>query len=314
MRRPLAKSLAAVLCLGTLAAAGTAEYSFSPAGNFPGALITYPLADNLTEIVGYYLTDAGEGAYRQTSGVQAAAAFLTINPPGSIGGGCTFASGINKQGVLVGGYCVPPQGGSYPQAQHGYTWDHGIYTTIDYPEANTTAAYGINDLGQVVGGYCNPKAPVCPDGSGLLATDHGFLDTQGTFTTLDYPGAQGTQPNAINDAGVAVGIYSINNTEGHGFEYQNGVFSGLSVPGSTFTYPAAINNQGVVAGYYQTPDAKIHGFIYQNGKFQTVDYPGTTVTGLNGINDAGMIVGNWGGAMGKTYTFKGIPAGSATRR
>ena len=38
-----------------------------------------------------------------------------------------------------------------------------------------------------------------------------------------------------------------------------------------------------------------------------MDYPGTTVTGLNGINDAGMIVGNWGGAMGKTYTFKGIP-------
>lgn len=62
-------------------------------------------------------------------------------------------------------------------AQSGWT-----FTTIDNPAAinstNGTYAQGINDPGQVVGYYY--------DSAG---NSHGFSKTDGSFTTLDYPGA-----------------------------------------------------------------------------------------------------------------------------
>jgi probable HAF family extracellular repeat protein len=50
-----------------------------------------------------------------------------------------------------------------------------LFTTIDVPGATTTNARGINDSGQVVGTYV--------DSTGT----HGFLYTDGSFTTIDVP-------------------------------------------------------------------------------------------------------------------------------
>ena len=53
-------------------------------------------------------------------------------------------------------------------------------TTIDYPGASDTFASGINNAGQVVGYY--------EDASGDIDA-HGFLESGGSFTTINVPGA-----------------------------------------------------------------------------------------------------------------------------
>jgi probable HAF family extracellular repeat protein len=306
-RCALVLAAAAFACLAGLAIAVTIQYRFSSAGEPPGASQTFPLADNLRQIAGYYIIASGVSAgYMETlpshpkSGTPS---FFTFAPPG---GAESYAAGINAHGVVVGGFCPPP-GCNPTAADSGFTYSNGIYTTVNYPQTGaTTAAYGINDLGEIVGGFCSgPFA--CPVGA-FARTAHGFLDNQGIFTQLDYPGSQDTQADAINGAGVIVGAYDISNTGPHGFIYQNGVFKNIDVPGSGFTYPGAINNKGVAAGYYQNPvNFTIHGFLYHDGTFTTVDYPNTPVSGLTGINDDGVIVGSWAPPIGVDKPFKGVP-------
>jgi probable HAF family extracellular repeat protein len=246
--------------------ASTIQYRFSPAGNFPGATYSIPLADNLRQIVGYYVAPGVSAGYIESLPhvlKDGPPSFLALAPPGNAG---SYALGINAHGVAVGGFCGPPFCNA-TAADHGFTYSNGIYTTIDFPQSGvTTAAYGINDLGEIVGGFCiSPSA--CPVGA-FTRTGHGFLDNQGVFTQLDYPGSQDTQADAINNAGVITGAYDINESGPHGFLYQNGAFTNIDVPGGSFTYPTAINNNGVVAGYYQTPDFNVHGFLYRNGAFE----------------------------------------------
>jgi uncharacterized membrane protein len=61
------------------------------------------------------------------------------------------------------------------------------------PGATYTLASGINDAGQIVGAFS--------DG----ITTHGFLDTAGSFTTIDVPYKIESYALGINDAGQIVG-------------------------------------------------------------------------------------------------------------
>ena len=63
--------------------------------------------------------------------------------------------------------------------------------------AGQTIAHGINDTGQIVGGFRNASG------------SHGFLDTGGTFTTIDVPGALATEASGINDMGQIVGMFDV---------------------------------------------------------------------------------------------------------
>jgi probable HAF family extracellular repeat protein len=218
--------------------------------------------------------------------------------------------GINRHGEMVGGFC--DDGCDAMTGMHGFTYDHGSYTTIDYPNlpmGSSTTAYGINSLGKVVGGYCL-KTPICPAGIALPPT-HGFLDDNGVFTALDYPGAVVTGASAINDAGAIVGTYDINLTGPHSFLYQNGVYTNIDYPNANFTAATAINNQGVVAGFYTTTSGIEYGFEYQNGKFTSIGVPGATATGMTGLSDSGVIVGIWNNGV-TGATFKGIPTHDET--
>jgi probable HAF family extracellular repeat protein len=292
---------ALLLLVAAFAAAANLHYVFSPAGSFPGAYQTVPLANSLGEIAGLYETTTGGAAYIETLGEERTRTpFLSLAPPGSTPG-TPYASAINAAGVVAGGYCGPGTC-TYPQSQHGFTWSNGNFTTFDYPGASSTAVYGINDPVQIVGGFC-VKSPICGSAFGV-ATDHGFLDAHGTLTQLDYPGAQSTQANAINNAGTIVGIYNVNNSGPQGFLLQSGVYTNIDYPAATMTYPKAINNHGVVAGHYQDINFNVHGFLYQNGKFMTVDHPNTPETVISGINDHDIIVGNWGNSY---LPIKGIP-------
>jgi probable HAF family extracellular repeat protein len=298
------KFLIIFLGLVAFASAAGVKYTFSRAGNYPGvcSFCTVPLGVNTKHIFGYYEPPNNTvPGYIQTGG-----SFFSVLP---FGGESAFVGGMNRYGVAVGGYCPAGSSCGGEVGVHGFMLKGGIYTNIDYPLSGaSTIANGINDLGQIVGGYC-PSGGGCPGGLSQPST-HGFLDDNGAFTSLDYPGAQQTQALAINNSGAIVGIYLINLTGPHAFLYQNGAYKNIDFPGAA-TWPGAVNNHGVVAGYY-SGSSGLHGFHYQNGVFATIDVPRARATSVTGISDNGEIVGLAVSASG-THNFKGIPVGRVVR-
>jgi probable HAF family extracellular repeat protein len=187
------------------------------------------------------------------------------------------------------------------------------FTTIDDPNAtNGTNAWRINDSGQIVGFYDNPTIR------------HGFVYSDGTFTTVDDSSAKQTQLFGINDAGQIVGYSEFRSflDSGGSFTTINGIAAfGINDAGQIVgrycdrsgchgsvdnggsittiddpnaingTFAFGINNPGQIVGEYQDPSGP-HGFLYSGGNFATIDDPNaTTQTQAFGINNAGQIVG-----------------------
>jgi hypothetical protein len=65
---------------------------------------------------------------------------------------------------------------------------------------------GINDAGQIVGIYGD-------DGG----TSHGYLLSEGIYTTIDVPGSTFTRANGINASGQIMGAYQAGGTSFHGY-------------------------------------------------------------------------------------------------
>src|SRR5262245_60652319 len=74
-------------------------------------------------------------------------------------------------------------------------------------------------------------------GPAAIAQSHGFLDINGTFTTIDVPDADSTFANAINDAGHIVGQFTnrsgLNGFGKHGFLDVGGTFTTIDAPSRT---------------------------------------------------------------------------------
>jgi uncharacterized membrane protein len=85
-------------------------------------------------------------------------------------------------------------------------------------------------------------------------TTHGFLLSNGKFTTIDAPGAQPgfefTVASGINPRGDIVGTYIDSSFNSHGFLLSNGVFTTIDVPGAVETVAFGINAQGEIVGIY----------------------------------------------------------------
>lgn len=130
-----------------------------------------------------------------------AGTFAPISAPLSYGGG-TNASGINNHGDIVGTYATY---GISRGDIHGYMLSGNQYSTLTYPNNNPylygfqTYAYGINDKGTIVGGYSS---------GGWSGPQHGFINNNGAYSTLDAPGATGTLAYGINNKGVIVGSFT----------------------------------------------------------------------------------------------------------
>ena len=199
-----------------------------------------------------------------------------------------------------------------PFAQHGYTYDYstGAIATIDYPGAATTAVFGINDSGAVAGGWCVSGFDDCPTNLFYIAS-HGFIDDNGTFTQLDYPGSDGTTAFGINNAGTVVGTYSTFGANGviHGFLYRNGTYTDLNFPGANWTEALAVNNGGVVAGCYQDANGFVFGFMYYKGQWAQINARSGGTTAIIGINNRNDLVGTWSG-IGQNPAIKGVPTKS----
>jgi len=239
--------------------------------DFPGAIATFGSGINdKGNVVGSYQDSLGtsHGFLLSNGGL------TTLDPPGSV---FTLAFGINDRGQIVGEY--DPGTGSIL----GFLFDNGTFTNIEQgvlPDGSTFAeALGINNRGEIAGDFFDPNMfRSFTDNSNVLEQFqipsqgdtfmggindqgdtvgiyfdtnfalHGFLNTQGSFQTVDYPGAATTFALGINAAGTIVGQYDNGDGESHAF---------IAAPGAANSGNAGPANKS--AALRHAPDKPICG-------------------------------------------------------
>jgi uncharacterized membrane protein len=227
----------------------------------------------------------------------------------------TRTSGITPSGVIVGDY----RDGS--GTLHGFLLAGGKYVTIDVPGALIglagvlpTSPKGINPAGDVVGFYFVP--PGSSTDCTVAATppcQKGFLLHQGTFSTVLFPGHEGSIPQRITPTGNIYGCYHDLNYMGSMFGFTrnaDGTFSSIDVPASMHTGATPDGNTvvGLYADLTMMP-SPTHGYVVQNGNFQSFDVPGSTFTEAWDINPTGNIVGDFQDLHGVFHGFLRNAAG-----
>ena len=182
------------------------------------------------------------------------------------------------------------------------------YAVLDVQgsDANSTTPNGINDSRTVVGTYSVNQPCLYT----YCSTPYGFIWNNGTFTSISFPGSNGTVATAINNSGQIVGNYTttaLTPQKSNGFIYNGGTFTTLNVSGQVLTQPEGINNSGQIVGYFQAPSNQSpadHAFLYSGGTFTTFDYPGASYTEFQSINDSGTITGVAGiGGNGACFVY-----------
>jgi hypothetical protein len=120
----------------------------------------------------------------------------------------------------------------------------------------------------------------------------------GTWTTIDMPGEEDTQPYGISGSNIVGRYYG---PSGHGsFLYSGTTWTTLDMPGTDpGTYSTRVSNidgSNIVGAYYgDDHSGYLHGFIYNGTTWATLDKPGaiqTIITGIDGSNIVGDYVDN----------------------
>jgi uncharacterized membrane protein len=139
--------------------------------------------------------------------------------------------------------------------------------------------------------------------NGTLSEEFTFI---GSYTTIDFPGANISTAWAINSVGNIIGTYTYGDQHpqvgssvdqpAYGFLLDTASFTSIELPGAFLTLPYAINDEGTIVGAYaeKTLDNKSgtsHAFQLSNGDFAFLDFPGAKSNSAWGINSAGDIVG-----------------------
>lgn len=157
------------------------------------------------------------------------------------------------------------------------------FSSVDapYPGTFQTHASGVNNQGQVVGWYFTIPTALVP---------HGFVMTDGSFSTIDFDPQCCTDFHDINNRSQVVGYGGTR--DGVSFVFDAGHFSVFSVPGATVTDGTGINDAGDIVGSVNTP-AGVAGFLRRAGTFSFISVPGARETSAIGINNDGDIVGSF---------------------
>src|SRR5215469_6851615 len=122
------------------------------------------------------------------SAIASAQTFTTVDYPGAAA--TALAGGPNPQGTSVGFYT------DTLGVNHGFTLDrNGVFTPFDPPGSTGTTPNYITPQGTIVGGYL--------DAGGV---SHGFVKSGGSYQTIDFPGANGTQLTGLNPSGEYTGF------------------------------------------------------------------------------------------------------------
>jgi hypothetical protein len=122
----------------------------------------------------------------------------------------TWGYGINDLGQVVGFYAneiEPPFCCNLPPRHlHSFFWDPTTnqYLTIDHPQAEVVGGWtwltGINNEGQMVGHYNTLK--------NVPWEEYQFIYDAGTFTPIEFPGADQTHITGFNNKSQILGWYT----------------------------------------------------------------------------------------------------------
>ena len=203
---------------GFIETRGTFSTIDVPGVSAPGGRRVSTVATGINDaghIVGFFDNINGVYGFLDADGV-----FSTIQP----GAPFTNLGDINNTGRIVG-----------TTSSHGFLYDNGAFTNIDFPGASFTQVSGINDVGHIVGTSQDEEY-------------RGFVYANGTFTNIDVPGAIATLAYGINDAGQIVGTFGDAKGGLHGFLDSDGTFSTIDFPGAFQTNPIGINDAGQIVG------------------------------------------------------------------
>jgi hypothetical protein len=147
--------------------------------------------------------------------------------------------GLNDQGDVVGEFYG--REGKF----HSFLRRNGTFQDVT---PNFITAWG-----------CGATA-ISADGDIVGACDtYGYLDQGGVFTRLDFPGAEGTFPSAINAQTIA-GTYCLHD-RCHGFTMDATGWQPVDVPNATLTQIFAMNDRGDLCGRYLDGAGRHHGFL-----------------------------------------------------
>jgi len=208
-----------------------------------------------------------------------------------VGAASNFATGINDNGQVVGWRSDED---TIPIRFHSWFLSNSNLSVVDFPApcppcsplTDSSQANGINNLAQIVGNYTDPNG-----------AEHGYLDNNGAFTSIDYPGAVYTVAQGINDSGTIVGWYQDVSGNFHAFEKTGSTFTTLGPPGSSWSFAYGINKQGRIVGRYRGGDCNFEdcGFLLDSGVYTQLVPPGTEeflgYAYATGINSVGIVSG-----------------------
>lgn len=218
--------------------------------------------------------------------------FVNVEYPNDPNSPFTQLLGINNSNVIAGYH-------NFFQNQ-GFTMNLPLqFTTENYPNSMMTQVIGINNNGTTSGFYV--------DQNGVT---NGFYHTSnGTYTTVDYPGTPFNQLLSQNDHQQAAGYYSLssnNTTPDFPYVYDEvgGIFEVITIPGAVGGAQATgINNSGEVCGFFIDANSVNHGWLLNAGVFLQLDFPNSTFTQALGLNNQGQVVGAWMDQGGLTHGF-----------
>jgi YVTN family beta-propeller protein len=198
----------------------------------------------------FSINDAGVivGAYRDSNNAlhgfrrSPAGIYTTVDFPGAPDSQLT---GVNNLGHNSGVYDLGNLGSTQcpgPQCQAiSFIRRAGVFNAFEDPDAapQATFAFSINDLDQTCGSFTD-----------LLGNTHGFVRNarDGSFQTIQFPLAETSSVNQINNRGTMAGEYNLR--LGHGFLTNGSNFLSFDYPDSDFSGLRAVNNRGQVGGYF----------------------------------------------------------------
>lgn len=221
--------------------------------DFPGASHNLLRGSNdQGMIVGEYRLAGFRYSFTWVNGV-----FTTLPKPNGIDP--SGAHGVNNLGVVVGSYM------STSASDHGYIYDNGVFTTLDFPGATSTILTDIDDQGVILGSY-------------WLNGWHGFTYDGVSFTTYDMPGAHWTYLAGFNSHGQMVGQKTdVSGSVRTAILYDAGTWVDLAVPGSpVWTAAQDINEHGAITGFlYEAGYSVEHGFLAEPQPRLQLSYTGT---------------------------------------
>jgi hypothetical protein len=221
------------------------------------------------DVTGFYgVPPSGlQGGFLRT----ASGMITTLSYPGATS---TGAGGMNKFGVIAGGYVAGSTVG-------GFFYRDGSYKNV-VVNGQPAQVGDINDYGYYTGAY------------GGLQNFTGFVASPtGHVTILQYPGGYFTSPGWTKNNGTVIGIYQDQFATPHTFVWNaRSGYKTIAIPGVPGAQIGDINSIGVIVGGYFN-GVTIRGFVYQKGKFQIVEPPGANDSSIAAINNTGQLVGSY---------------------